>query len=87
MKVQTVIAATALTLSAAALANEGQEVTFSTLDADRNGVIDQQESQAHAPLAERFENADHDQDGQLSQSEFSFAMAQIRAETDPRQQS
>lgn len=87
MNVQTAIAAAALALSAAAIANEPQEVTFSTLDTDRNGTIDQQESEAHPELARSFSNADRDQDGRLNQSEFSFAMAKIRSESDPNQRS
>lgn len=78
-----IAAATALLLSMTALANE--PATFKSLDADSNGVIDQQEAQAYEQLAESFKSADRDQDGQLSQQEFAYAMAKIRTETDPRQ--
>lgn len=76
---------TLLLLGAAAFGDE--PMTFSSLDTDNNGAIDEQESQSEPMLAEQFKEADTDQDGKLNQREYAFAMAKIRTETDPRQPS
>jgi Ca2+-binding EF-hand superfamily protein len=78
MKILPVFASAALLLPLSALASEA--VTFEELDSDGNKVIDQQEAQAHPPLVEVFDSADRDQDGELSQEEFAYAVAMIGTE-------
>lgn len=76
--------ATALLLPMPLLANE--PVTFAGLDADGSGAVDAQEARAHSELEAKFELADRDGNGELSQQEFTFAMARIRIDTELQRQ-
>ena len=62
----------ALLLPATALAQD-TEGDFSTLDANGDGSISQEEAQADEMVAQNFGAADADQDGALSQEEYDAA--------------
>lgn len=56
-------------LSVACLAQAG-ELTFESVDTDKNGFISVSEADSHAALKEQFKKLDADEDGQLSKEEF-----------------
>ncbi len=85
MKAAVIVASAALLTAMAATA--GEPASFSELDQDQNGAIDQQESQAHEVLAEKFDMADRNDDGKLDRQEFTYAMARIRMEANADQRS
>jgi len=66
--IYSMIATTGLLFSAATLA---AGVSFTELDANADGVIDQGEASASPVLAPLFSNADSNTDGSLDQNEFS----------------
>ncbi|MBK80046.1 MAG: calmodulin [Gammaproteobacteria bacterium] len=78
MKLAATVASAALLSAMAAAA--GDNASFTELDQDQSGAIDQQESQAHEALAEKFEMADRDGNGELDRQEFTYAMARIQME-------
>jgi Ca2+-binding EF-hand superfamily protein len=43
---------------------------FNQLDADKNGLVSQEEAQTHPDLGVLFNELDADEDGQLSTQEF-----------------
>ncbi|WP_416307456.1 calmodulin [Neptunicella sp. SCSIO 80796] len=46
---------------------------FAELDVDQNGVLSMQEAAADSTLAEKFNELDTNQDGQLSEAEYNNA--------------
>ncbi|CAM2005385.1 hypothetical protein [Acanthopleuribacter pedis] len=56
-------------LTTAAFVQAG-ELTFETVDADKDGFISMTEAEGHAALLEQFKALDADADGQLSKEEF-----------------
>jgi len=73
------ITAAALFLPAAALAQNADnaasvDVDFGTVDANSDGMISQDEAQAHEELAAAFSTADTNADGNLTEQEFQVAM-------------
>jgi Ca2+-binding EF-hand superfamily protein len=64
----------AFLLPVAVLAQE-TEGDFSTLDANADGSISQEEAQADEMVAQNFEAADADQNGSLSQEEYDAAFS------------
>jgi Ca2+-binding EF-hand superfamily protein len=85
MKIAATVASAALLTAMAAVA--GEHATFSELDRDQDGAIDQQESKANDALAERFDMADRNDDGKLDRQEFTYAMARIQMEARADQRS
>ncbi len=73
------------TMVATMTAPASEAESFSNVDANQNGVVERQEAQAITELAANFDAADRNQDGVLDQREFTFAMAKINAERDPRE--
>ncbi|AEP29265.1 EF-hand domain-containing protein [Brumicola nitratireducens] len=56
--------------STSAFSNEG---LFKTLDTDANGMISEEEAEAHDVLYELFDSLDIDGDGFISSDEFAVA--------------
>jgi len=59
----------ALPVMAVQAANEDVAL-FNQLDADKNGVVSQEEAKTHPDLGVLFHELDADEDGQLSTEEF-----------------
>lgn len=62
---------------AAAQASGGDGQTWASIDTDGNGTISKSESQVNAGLAQVFDQADSNQDGELTPDEYkAFVQAQ-----------
>lgn len=72
----------ALTVLLPVTAIAAQPGSFSDLDRNQDGYIDEQEAREHDQLAARFTDADRDEDGKLSREEFAIVMAGIRMDSD-----
>lgn len=58
----------------------GGGISFSSLDVNGDGMISQDEAGAHPNLSSQFTTADADQDGSISESEFSAFEASVGGE-------
>lgn len=67
MKTKLAIAAIAAAFSMVAVAGDAE---YTALDADQDGVISVQESEANSALGEKFTEVDVNQDGQIDKAEF-----------------
>lgn len=67
MKTKLAIAAIVAAFSMVAVAGEEE---YTALDADQDGMISAQESEAHSALSEKFAEVDTNQDGQVDKAEF-----------------
>ena len=74
---KSILLAAAVTLTASGFVAAADAVDFQTLDADVNGLISLDEAANSAALTDAFAELDVDQDGSLTEEEFSaFVMTQ-----------
>lgn len=69
-KLTSLAALAALGLSGAALAGDGEKVTFETLDKNGDGFVERTDVPADHDLSTMFASYDLDQDNRLSATEF-----------------
>jgi hypothetical protein len=85
----TLMVVSALLASAAFAGNEGQTTTgqttlpsFTTLDANGDGSVSQDEAQASAALSAQWSALDANQDGELSSTEYANATGMSESDSD-----